>query len=260
MVFRSRTFHIVLTTLLLVLLCLSGYAESYIGRVWNSLDHSVSVTMLAPVIQRTLRPVDLDNFPPYSLAQVSESEIDQLIDQRIQRSILKTAINRNLSDEDRAQMAACIVRYSNQYGVDPVLVVALIEQESGFNPKATSIQGATGLMQLMPPLYTELRHQLGLGSDSTDICNNLKAGIYYLSKRIEKWQNVYWALVAYFSGDGGVDQIKSQGKELYDKTGTSTQQYALQILGKLYENYLILSKPFPIPAGTYTIDFVVRFF
>jgi len=48
-------------------------------------------------------------------------------------------------------------------------------------------------------------------------------------------------------GDGGVAKIKEQGKELYDKTGTSTQQYAVAILGKLYENYLILNREFPVP-------------
>jgi len=56
-----------------------------------------------------------------------------------------------------------------------------------------------------------------------------------------------------------VAKIKEQGKELYDKTGTSTQQYAVAILGKLYENYLILNREFPVPANTYSINFVVRF-
>jgi len=112
----------------------------------------------------------------------------------------------------------------------------------------------------MPALYNELKPQLGLSDDPTSICDNIKAGTFYLSKRIQRWNdNVYWGLVAYFAGDGGVAKIKEQGKELYDKTGTSTQQYAVAILGKLYENYLILNREFPVPANTYSINFVVRF-
>lgn len=43
-----------------------------------------------------------------------------------------------------------IIKYSKQFDVNPLLVTAMIKQESGFNQKVISSAGAIGILQLMP--------------------------------------------------------------------------------------------------------------
>jgi soluble lytic murein transglycosylase-like protein len=62
--------------------------------------------------------------------------------------------------------------YAKQYKIDPNLVMAIIEVESDFNPKATGLQGEVGLMQLHPRYFPRARY---------DIKNNIKIGIKHLA-------------------------------------------------------------------------------
>lgn len=77
-----------------------------------------------------------------------------------------------------------IHQYSAQYRVDPFLAVAVIKNESGFNPDAESKTGALGLMQIMPETGSWI-------AKSTDFPNfkakmlmlpelNIKFGCWYL--------------------------------------------------------------------------------
>ncbi len=84
--------------------------------------------------------------------------------------------------------------------VDPKLVHAVIEVESAWNPRARSIKGALGLMQLMPATAT----RFGV-SDPFDAKQNVRAGVRYLRVLLDQFsQNVTHALAAYNAGEGAV--------------------------------------------------------
>lgn len=93
---------------------------------------------------------------------------------------------------------------NNQYDVDHILLSGLIRQESGFDPKARSAVGATGLMQLMP--YTARMVDRQVASNLTKPENNTSIGIRYLKRLLEKYDNnMVFSLAAYNAGDHRVN-------------------------------------------------------
>lgn len=103
---------------------------------------------------------------------------------------------------DRSQIAAYIARAARQNGVDPALVTAMVEVESGFSVKAVSPKGAQGLMQIMPATARDLKL-----TDSFDAAKNIEAGTRYLRQLLDRFGgDVKLALAAYNAGPGTVSR------------------------------------------------------
>lgn len=94
-----------------------------------------------------------------------------------------------------------------KHGVDPVLVEAVMAQESGGDPKAGSAVGARGLMQLMPETAA------GLGVDPEDPAQNIEGGTRYLRQMLDQFGgDEEKALAAYNAGPATVEKaIASAG-------------------------------------------------
>ena len=90
---------------------------------------------------------------------------------------------------------------ARKYGVEPPLIMAVIQAESAGDPSATSRSGAQGLMQLMP----ETAAELGV-SNPFDPAQNIMAGTRYLRQLLDRYQgDVRLALAAYNWGMGNLE-------------------------------------------------------
>jgi soluble lytic murein transglycosylase-like protein len=115
---------------------------------------------------------------------------------------------------------------ASAWGVDPALVKAIIANESGFNPGATSKTGAQGLMQLEPSTAA------GLGvADAYDPAQNIWGGTRYIRGLLDRFHgDLRLAVAAYNAGPGAVE--KYGGVPPY----AETQTYVENVLDS-YQKY-----------------------
>jgi len=119
---------------------------------------------------------------------------------------------------------------ASRYGIDPALIKAVVQTESGFDPNAVSSAGAKGLMQLMDDTAR------GLGvNDSFDPVQNIDGGTRFLSYLLRKYDgNLAPALAAYNAGPGRVDRLglttDEQVGNRIDELPEETQRYIRKVL------------------------------
>lgn len=144
-----------------------------------------------------------------------------------------------------AKIVDAAIAESMRQNVDPALVLAVIWQESRFNPKATSSCGARGLMQVMPDTGA------GMGYSAASLYTvqgSLEAGIKYLKNATRQLKlnldlsdiaeapagKIKALLASYNAGCGAVSSwIRKQGPNLYRIPYAETRHYVRVIADKL---------------------------
>jgi hypothetical protein len=102
-----------------------------------------------------------------------------------------------------------VLAEAQRQGIDPSLARHVLYKETGnlSNPEtAKSKAGAIGIMQLMPKTAKEL------GVDPTNPEENIRGGVMYLRKMMDKYNDPVLAAAAYNAGPGRVDKaLKGEG-------------------------------------------------
>jgi soluble lytic murein transglycosylase len=126
--------------------------------------------------------------------------------------------NAPLSNRLQRKIAHNIVLLSQEYALDPYLILAIIKTESHFDPQALSYAGAMGLMQVLPIVIRDVADDLPQFEEDPyettlyDPIDNMKLGVHYFAELLKRFRNNYpIALTAYNMGPTAVaERIKQK--------------------------------------------------
>ncbi len=132
------------------------------------------------------------------------------------------------------------VRLKAPDGVDPYLVAAVMREESSYNPKAVSVTGALGLMQIMPSTGRFVARELGRAHfEPRELLNpetNIRMGSWYLGYLAKKFNNdIVLTIAGYNAGPGAVRRWQETLPSDFDEFIESipypeTRNYAKKVL------------------------------
>jgi len=145
-----------------------------------------------------------------------------------------------------------IEKWSISRQLNPLLVTALMRQESRFQTKIKSPVGATGLMQVMPSTAAWIAPQMNADIKKINLENandNIMLGTWYLDYTHRQYSNnSMLAIASYNAGPGNVAKWlqtipKKDPDEFVEEIPfDETKNYVRQVFGN-YWNYLRLYNP-----------------
>jgi soluble lytic murein transglycosylase len=114
-----------------------------------------------------------------------------------------------------------VSEYASEFGLDECLVLAVIREESRFNPKTVSWANARGLMQMIPETGRNVARLIGIRPYYTNKLHepdiNIRMGCYYLSQLMKRFDNnPMLALAAY---NGGPLRVKKWMNKWWSEVG-----------------------------------------
>lgn len=143
-----------------------------------------------------------------------------------------------------------ILGWAQERQLNPLLVTALVRQESRFQPDIQSVVGAVGLMQVMPETGAWISEQIGEESYSLSTpADNVKFGTWYLDFTHRQYgNNSLFAVASYNAGPGAVsgwieEKEFANADEFVEQIPyPETKGYVESVFGG-YWNYLRLYDP-----------------
>ena len=112
-------------------------------------------------------------------------------------------------DED---LQTYIFELSEDIGIDPAIVIAIIEKESNYDASAVGDHGRSlGLMQIQFRWHTARMAELEC-DDLLDARQNVCVGIDILADLLGEGKSIEWVLMAYNGGHAYADRLASEGR------------------------------------------------
>jgi soluble lytic murein transglycosylase-like protein len=122
------------------------------------------------------------------------------------------------ADHDPEQAADAILVAAQRARIDPVLILAIIEVESAFDPLARSDRNALGLMQVRPATLWREAERSGLEGDDPHAPGlNVLAGALYFRRLVDAFGLNDVALMAYNAGPNRILPFVRAGEEIPER-------------------------------------------
>lgn len=123
-----------------------------------------------------------------------------------------------LSDRSRHRVVNALVGAESETGTDAFLLLAVMHEESRYDPSARSSKGARGLMQLRPATARGVAARTGIAwsgpQDLDDPAGNVRLGAVYLAEMKQQFGNWKTALSAYHNGPTRIRSLQRRGRRV----------------------------------------------
>ena len=97
-------------------------------------------------------------------------------------------------------LASCIITKAEKYELNPLVICAQLNQESGFTPTSSSSAGAVGIAQFMPETAASL------GINPLDVEDAIEGQCKYMKSLMDSFGDYSLALAGYNAGGGAVQE------------------------------------------------------
>lgn len=173
------------------------YFDRYITSEVKTAAPSASVAALEPVeepeLETSVVGQDSEESASETIVEPAETVIEGYVDHGCVEHVLYDI---PLDDE----LQDYIIETSEERGVDPAIIIAMIERESQFDIDVIGDRGkAFGLMQIHPRWHSDRMEKLGV-TDLLDPYQNVTVGIDIMAELLDRGESVEWALMAYNGG------------------------------------------------------------
>ena len=192
----------------LIWACTYGFIQSGVVEKPDYVDVCVTseVETAAPSASMvTLEPVEEPDLETSVVSQESEESTSETVVEPAE-TIVEGYIDHGCVEHVRYdiplddELQDYIIETSEERGVDPAIIIAIIKRESQFDIDIIGDRGkAFGLMQIHPRWHSDRMEKLGV-TDLLDPYQNVTVGIDIMAELLDDGKSVEWALMAYNGG------------------------------------------------------------
>ncbi len=203
--------------------------------IYNRISDLIYLAMANEAAQEAQRALPLITTP-----ELTETFAELLLAADDFHTVIRLGIRNNIL-KYRYPIAffPLVQNHAEKSGIDPMLVISLMREESHFRVAAVSRAGALGLMQLMPTTAKRFT-KLGKKEELFDPDKNIAVGTQYLAKLLEEFASFHLALAAYNAGEGRVrnwlnsSSYLCEDEFIEDIPFSETRGYVMKVL-RTYE-------------------------